>query len=143
MYHIDKFFKKELSVVLQPLDDEYARFKGFVKGKGFEYETQSELELKKLMNTAKKEKYFEQAAEEFSILEKKLAHDDNRDLDNFRKEIEELINEEILSRYYYQKGRISLSIESDKQVIKALEILDEPSEINKILAKEGGFEAVI
>lgn len=26
MYHIDKFFKKELSVVLQPLDDEYARF---------------------------------------------------------------------------------------------------------------------
>ena len=26
IYHIDKFFKKELSVVLQPLDDEYSKF---------------------------------------------------------------------------------------------------------------------
>jgi carboxyl-terminal processing protease len=116
-------------------DEEYARFKDFVKNRGFEYETQSENELKKLIATAKEEKYFEPAKEEFRVLEKKLAHDDDRDLDNFRSEIEGLINEEVISRYYYQKGRIGLSVESDTQVLKALEILDEPGEVERILAR--------
>jgi len=106
-------------------DEEYNNFKAFVKSKGFDYETQSESELKKLIATAKEEKYYDAASEEFSILEKKLAHDDDRDLDNFRKEIEELLNEEVISRYYYQKGRISLSIDSDTQVERAAKVLEE------------------
>lgn len=115
-------------------DAEYENFKKFVSGKGFEYQTQSETELAKLMQIAKQEKYFDAASDEFAILEKKLAHDDNKDLDNFRSEIEELINEEVISRYYYQKGRIGLSVESDTQVIKAAGLLDDPDEVNKILA---------
>jgi carboxyl-terminal processing protease len=114
-------------------DEEYVRFKEFVKSKGFEYETKSESELKKLIEIAKEEKYYDPAADEFVILEKKLAHDDDKDLNNFRKEIEELINEEVISRYYYQKGRISLSVETDTQVLKALDILDEKGVIEKIL----------
>lgn len=106
-------------------DEEYNNFKTFVKSKGFDYETQSESELKKLIATAKEEKYFDAASAEFLILEKKLAHDDDRDLDNFRKEIEGLINEEVISRYYYQKGRISLSIDSDTQVEHAAKVLEE------------------
>ena len=115
-------------------DLEYGHFKEFVKSKDFEYETQSESMLKKLISNAKQEKYFDPASEEFAILEKKLAHDDDKDLNNFRTEIEELINEEVISRYYYQKGRIGLSIESDTQVIKAAKILGDPGEIERILA---------
>jgi len=115
-------------------DAEYKKFKDFVKIRGFEYETQSEGELKKLIATAKQEKYYNDASTEFAILEKKLSHDDDRDLENFRKEIEELINEEIISRYYFQKGRIGLSIETDTQVIRAMQILDEPGRTEKILA---------
>ncbi len=116
-------------------DDEYLKFKEFVKSRGFEYETQSENELKKLISIAKAEKYFDAASEEFSILEKKLEHDDDRDLNNFRKEIEELINEEVISRYYYQKGRIGLSVESDTQVEKATKFLNESGAIDKILVR--------
>ncbi len=105
-------------------DVEYDRFKEFVKIKVCEYETQSERELKKLITIAKDEKYFDSASSEFAVLEKKLAHDDDKDLTNFRTEIEELINEEIISRYYYQKGRISLSVESDTQVKRAMDILE-------------------
>jgi carboxyl-terminal processing protease len=122
-------------------DEEYGRFKEFVKNKGFEYETQSESELKKLISTAKAEKYYDLAAEEFAVLEKKLAHDDDRDLNNFRKEIEEVINEEVISRYYYQKGRISLSVETDTQVLKAVELLDEKGEIEKILVSDSGVNS--
>ncbi len=117
-------------------DAEYKRFKDFVKSKGFNYETQSESDLKKLIATAKEEKYFDLASEEFAVLEKKLAHDDDRDLDNFRTEIEELINEEVISRYYYQKGRIGLSIETDTQITRAVEILGDPGEVEKILARD-------
>jgi len=117
-------------------DAEYKQFKDFVKGKGFNYETQSESDLKKLIATAKEEKYFDLASEEFAVLEKKLAHDDDRDLDNFRTEIEELINEEVISRYYYQKGRIGLSIETDTQITRAVEILGDPGEVEKILARD-------
>ena len=115
-------------------DAEYKLFKVFVKRKGFEYETQSEKVLKKLIVTAKEEKYYDIAAEQFSILEKSLAHDDDRDLDNFRTEIEELINEEVISRYYYQRGRIGLSVESDSQIFNAAKVLEEPGEIERILA---------
>jgi carboxyl-terminal processing protease len=121
-------------------NEEYQNFKKFVKAKNFEYETESEGELKKLIATAKEEKYYDNAAEEFSILEKKLEHNDDRDLDNFRTEIEELINEEVLSRYYYQNGRIGLSIETDPQVIKASELLDEPVKMQKILANNSETE---
>lgn len=114
-------------------DVDYSRFKEFVKNKGFEYETQSESALKKLIETAKEEKYYDPASEEFAVLKKKLAHDNNKDLDNFRSEIEELINEEVISRYYYQKGRIGLSVESDTQVTRAVKILGESGEVEKIL----------
>ncbi len=115
-------------------DEEYSLFMNFVKSKGFEYETQSQVELKKLISAAKSEKYYKELEPEFTALEEKLKHNDDRDFYNFRTEIEELLNEEVISRYYYQKGRISLSVESDTQVSKALEILNEPGEVEKILA---------
>lgn len=115
-------------------DSEYKLFKDFVKRKGFEYETQSEDALKKLIETARQEKYYDPAAEEFAVLEKKLAHDNDKDLENFKSEIVELINEEVVSRYYYQKGRIGLSVESDTQVIRALDILQNPEKMDHILA---------
>lgn len=42
MYHIDKFFKKELSVVLQPLDDEYAKFLASQKKEQDDFEREIE-----------------------------------------------------------------------------------------------------
>jgi carboxyl-terminal processing protease len=119
--HKDKPQMKSFSIG----DEEYGKFKEFVKNKGFEYQTQSETELKKLIAIARQEKYFDSASSEFAVLEKKLAHDDDKDLTNFRTEIEELINEEVISRYYYQKGRIGLSVESDTQIKRAITILEE------------------
>jgi carboxyl-terminal processing protease len=116
-------------------DEEYNLFKEYVKNKGFEYETQSESELKKLILIAKQEKYYDPASEEFVVLEKKLAHDDDKDLNNFRTEIEELINEEVISRYYFQKGRIGLSVKSDTQIRRAEKILGEPGKVEKILVR--------
>ncbi len=112
----------------------YAKFKKFVSLQDFHYETSSEDALKKLINTARTEKYYEFAEEEFNALGRKLAHDNNKDLDVFNEEISNLIKEEILSRYYFQKGRIKASIESDTQISTAKKLLNEPKTFSSILS---------
>lgn len=109
---------------LSPMD--YTSFKKMVSSRDFTYETRSEESLKKLIKTAKREKYFDLAEEEFSALEDKLAHNDEKDLDNFSDEILQLIKEEVIVRYYYQKGRVQASIANDPEVSKALEVLVQP-----------------
>lgn len=106
--------------------EDYNDFIEMVTSREFNYETRSEESLKNLIETAKREKYYDLAAAEFDILETKLAHDNEKDLNTFHSEITLLIREEILVRYYFQKGRIQASIEEDPEVSKAMEILDEP-----------------
>ncbi len=106
---------------------EFEKFKDFVIDKDFHYETESEAELKKLIETAKREKVYTQASQEFSELESELSHDIGKEIDKYRKEIEELINEEIASRYFYQRGRISIQIDDDQIINKANDILTHPA----------------
>jgi carboxyl-terminal processing protease len=107
-------------------EKDYYLFKEMVGSKDFEYQTQSEESLKKLVELAKREKYFELAKTEFLALESKLAHNNEKDLENFREEISQLIYEEIASRYYYQKGRVEATIQEDPEVKKAIEVLNQP-----------------
>jgi len=107
-------------------ENDYNSFKEIVFSRDFTYETRSEESLKKLIKTAKREKYFDLAEEEFSALERKLAHNDEKDLENFSDEILQLLKEEIIARYYYQGGRVRASISDDPDVNKALEVLVQP-----------------
>lgn len=106
--------------------EDFAAFKKIVSTRDFTYETKSEESLKKLIESAKREKYFELAEEEFSALESKLAHNDEKDLENFREEIIQLLKEEIAVRYYFQKGRVKATISEDPEVHKAIEVLLQP-----------------
>lgn len=119
-------------------DDDYKSFEAFVEGKDFEFKTSSEQAFEKLVNTAKREKYFEIASEEFASLEEKLSHNNLKDLETFGKEIRQILGEEIVNRYYYQQGRILAQIQDDPQLEKAVEILDEPGALKEVLAGHQG-----
>ena len=58
-----------------------------------------------------------------------------RDLDKFKEEIKMLLENEIISRYYYQKGRAIDAFRNDLFVNKAKEILENKKEYNTILKK--------
>ena len=60
----------------------------------------------------------------FTELEKDIAHNLDQDLTMFRSEITDLIEDEIISRYFYEDGAIAWTIKKDEQVLKALEILE-------------------
>ena len=104
----------------------YADFTQFVKNQDFKYESRTEGQLEKLLEVAKREKYYDLSKDEFEALRIKLGHNIDQDLEHFKKEISEIMTDEIVSRYFYQKGAIKAAMKEDKDVEKALEILHKP-----------------
>ena len=119
-------------------DATYQDFMNFVKGKDFNYTTQSELALEKLKQAAQDDGYFDEVKGKIDELEKTLAADKANDLVKNRKDIEELLRTEIVGRYYYQKGRIVANLKNDPDLNRAFEILlntNGKDEYRKILGK--------
>ena len=106
-------------------DNEFEKFKSMVASRKFSYTTQSEEALNKLVETAKKERYYELAVDEFESLKNMLSHNNEKDMEIFKEEIIQLINEEIVSRYFYQSGRIMNSLSKDDQINRALQVYDQ------------------
>nr|WP_320020668.1 S41 family peptidase [uncultured Draconibacterium sp.] len=104
-------------------DEIYKQFADFVKQSDFNYESASQNDLKELVETAKQEKYYELAKDEFQALEAMIEPDLDKDLSVFRPEISDLLESEIVSRFYYQKGSIRASINDDKGITKTIEAL--------------------
>jgi carboxyl-terminal processing protease len=119
-------------------DSVYNHFIQYVNSIDFNYQSKSEEGIDKLIEIAKKEKYYASADSEFLMLKHKLAHDKTKDLLNFRPEIEHFISEELLTRYYNQKGRIQSAIEHDPEVDKACEVLNSPVLYSDILSGKAG-----
>jgi carboxyl-terminal processing protease len=115
-------------------DEIYNDFVNYISDKSFDYHTQSEEELEALIETAKKEKYYSLAREEFDNLKQKISHDIEKDLKIFRSEVQQLLYEEIASRYYFQKGRIEASLSMDLQLDSALSVLKDGEKVNNILS---------
>lgn len=117
----------------QLTDADYADFKEMLKKRDFTYDRQSEEVLKKLKEFAEFEGYMENAKEEFAALEKKLQHNLDLELDRFAKDIKPLIAEEIVKRYYFEKGAVQETLKDDADLKKAIEVLQQPEEYNKVL----------
>ena len=120
----------------------YDDFRSYVSSRDFTYNTRSEESLKKLIETAKREKYYDLAADEFSELDQKLAHDNEKDMNNFKEEIKQMLKEEIAVRYYFQKGRMQAILEKDMGVDKAIEVFGQPNTYLSTLGERtAGIEA--
>ncbi len=107
-------------------DADYNEFKKKVKSADFKYDQQSEKLLKTLKEAAEFEGYLTDSSEEFALLEKKLSHDLDRDLDFFSKEIKQALALEIVKRYYFQRGTIIEQLKGDKGLNEAIEVLTSP-----------------
>ena len=132
-YHIFDYatqFAGKNNTIPQPeefkiTDAIFDEFSEYVRQSGFNYDSQTEDAYAELVKIAKNEKYFDVASEEFKALEDRIKPDLNKDLGVFRSEISELLKEEIVSRYYYQKGSVRATLSSDKNIEKAIEVLND------------------
>jgi carboxyl-terminal processing protease len=114
-------------------EKDYDEFITFLSDKEYDYTTESEETLQKLKGIAETEKYYDNIRAEYDNLYDKLKHNKKDDLYKFREEIKELLTEEIVSRYYYQNGRIENSISNDSEVKEAIAVLKDKNRYNTIL----------
>lgn len=117
-------------------DAEYDEFVKFLEGKDYKYVTRSEQMLKEFEEVAKKEKYFDKVESEFKALKEKKESIKDNDLINFKTEILEFLNLEIVSRYYYAKGRTKIALKTDEEVREALSILKDKDRYKTMLSKD-------
>jgi carboxyl-terminal processing protease len=111
----------------------YNDFLNYLKSKKFDYATTSNEKLDELIESAKSEGYYNIAKNEIDALREKLKADKNKDLELFKSEIKTILRDDIISRYYYQKGSIISSLRNDSQLDKAIELLKKPETISLIL----------
>lgn len=113
-------------------DSDYDDFVKWLSDKEYDYTTKSEKTLEELKTNAEKEKYFSALVSEYEALKKKMMHDKNSDLVKNKEEIKELLQDEIVSRYFYQNGRIEASFDFDPDIKKGEEALKDKSVYTQI-----------
>jgi carboxyl-terminal processing protease len=119
-------------------EKDYDDFKNYLKSRKFNYITDTEESLNELIVNAKKEKYYDLHKDLFTELEKDVSHNLNKDLSLFSDEIKQLLEEEIIRRFFYEDGAIAWSIMKDEQVAKALETLKNKTLFSSILSGKAG-----
>ena len=119
-------------------EKDYADFREYLKSRNFDYRTSSEEAFNELVDNARKEKYYDINKDLFNSLQGKITHNLEQDLSTFKKEITELLEDEIIGRYFYEAGAISWSLGKDEQVKKAAEVLENPTLYSSILDGRSG-----
>jgi carboxyl-terminal processing protease len=115
-------------------DNDFNEFEKWLSDKDYSYKTDSEQQLAELKETAEKEKYFDNVKNEFNALAGKLAHDKKQDLIKNKQEVMRVLANEIVSRYYYQKGRVINKLKrDDKDLQKALILLSSSKDYKSLL----------
>jgi carboxyl-terminal processing protease len=109
-------------------DAEFEDFKQKVLKSGFTYDPVTEKQLKEVEKTARFEGYYDDAKPEFEALKAKLKHNVSRDMDRNKLTIREMLEQDIVSAYYYQKGGIEVGLRYDNQLAAAEKLLKNPDE---------------
>lgn len=121
--------------ILAISDADYTDFKTFLKTQKYDFNTETELTLKKTLEAAKKEKLDETISTEYQQLLLAVQKSEENQLNKYQKEIKNLILDEIIKRYQYKEGLYQYYTKNDAQIKKAVAILNNSQEFNKIIKK--------
>lgn len=115
--------------------DDFDGFMNFIKKSDFEFESKSDKKLKQLKSELEKRGLSDQTNSQLEAISKVIDSDKSDDFAENKDILIDLIEEEIINRYYYQKGKIRSSLNSDEEIKKAIEILRDSKTYKKILGK--------
>ena len=121
---------------------DYADFIKYLSTRDYNYNTKSEKVLADLKTEADKDNEFSVIKPEFDALKAKLAAAKSDDLEQHKAEIKQLLENEIASRYYYEKGRYECNFKYDKEMAQAIKLMQDKNEVASILKGEGQFKVI-
>jgi carboxyl-terminal processing protease len=115
-------------------DSIYSSFLEYIKGKDYNYTTKSERALEALKNEAMKENYFDAMQIEYDQLKSRMDADKLDDLKKYKEQVTELLKMEIVTRYFYQKGKIESTLKDDPDLATAITTINDPEKYSAILS---------
>ena len=116
-------------------DKDYADFAEFMKDKKVPYESDTRRALKALKKAADEDRFAALKAK-FEQVEAELKDDTQTNLETYREQVIEAINNDIVLRHGYQAGVIEHSLPGDQEVERALEVLNDPREYARITSEQ-------
>ncbi len=114
-------------------DADFADFRQFLKKEKYAFDTETEQAMKKTLEAAKKEKIDAGITSEYQQLLSALQRSEDQQLDQSKQEIKNLILDEVIKRYRYKEGLYEYYTKNNSEIKKAISILNNSSEYNKIL----------
>ncbi|MET4074679.1 S41 family peptidase [Hymenobacter sp. UYCo722] len=118
-------------------DVDYQKFVAYLQGKNISYSTDAEKALTDLSKKVKEEKHYDDVKLELEAIRKKVTVNKANDLQRFKPEIKELLEQEIVSRYYFEKGRTEAGFDDDPNIIAAVAVLNDPNRYAALLKPSG------
>lgn len=123
-------------------DVEYEDFIKFLSTRTYNYQSGTEKLFSDLRAEAKKENKSEAYKSELEALNAKISASKKNDLYLFKDEIKKVLEGEIVSRYYYQKGRTEHSLPNDRELNEAIKLLANKTMLASILDGEGNYKNI-
>lgn len=123
-------------------DADYADFVKFLADKNYTYNTGSEKLLADLKAEATKEKQFSEIQTEYDALKAKMDATKKNDLQLHKDEIKQVLENEIVSRYYFEKGRYETNFKYDKELAQAVKVMQDKDLLANILKGEGQYKVI-
>jgi len=116
-------------------EDIFNNFVEFLSDKEYQYITATEEALDIFKEIADTEQTSSLITEELNLLSQKIKLNKANDLTNNKEEIKQFLSSEIVSRYYYQEGRIVEKLKHDKDIDEALRLFENIEEYYSVLKK--------
>lgn len=113
--------------------EEYQQFVGWMKGKKYTYESVIDKQLDKLGEEAKRERYYPELKGQLDQIKARIEENKKNELMLYKDQVKALLEEDIISRYYYERGIIEVSFKHDQDIKKATEILTNTTQYKKML----------
>lgn len=115
-------------------DKDFQDFITFTNGKDYNYNTDTEDALQKFKDQASKENYLSDLNMEYESLLNKLKRNKSNDIEKYKTEILQALEEEIASRYYFEKARIEASFDNDLEIKEAIALLKDTAKYSALLS---------
>ena len=115
-------------------DEQFDQFLSFLDSSEYDFETATDIRLAQLKKNAKNEEYLYLIQTELDSIEYKLKKSKKLELVKHKEQIKNLLEAEVVARYFFQSGRIENKLGDDPYIKRAVEILSNPKEYNAILS---------
>lgn len=114
-------------------NDEYTQFVSWMKDKKYFYTSYLDLQLNELNQQAKQEKYYAELKPQLDQIQSTIEASKKNELALYKDQIKRLLEEDIASRYFLEKGGVEVGFKYDMEIKKASEVLLNIDQYQKIL----------